>query len=253
MNRLRPTGDGTGVPSRTFREAESAFLAARQRRDSVRAKLRDLGLTAADLTVLVEKRAVSDVLPVRAPIAGTVVRFRTTLGHAVKPEDALIEIHNVSGAVLRVDVPERQWPAVRAGQTARVRLVAEPSFVGGASVVRTGPAVGDASRTIPAWVQLTRRPRTPLLPGMMARVTLVDAEPAPTLSVPVEAVLRDGGSAYVFVRRSDGVFERRRVETGRADDRFVEIVSGWDEEQDRGKEIAVRGVAELQTAWSSVQ
>jgi RND family efflux transporter MFP subunit len=253
VNRLRPSADSTAVPSRTFREAESAYLAARQRRDSLRAKLRELGLTAADLTALVEKRAVSEVLPVRTPIAGTVVGLRTTLGHAVKPEDGLIEIHNLAAAVLRVDVPERQWSAVRAGQAARVRLVAESGFVGDAKVIRTGPAVGDVSRTIPAWVQMTQLPRTPLLPGMMAGVTLIVGEPGPTLSVPVESIQRDGGNAYLFVRGSDGVFERRRVEAGRADDRFVEILSGWDEVQDRGKEIVVRGVAELQTAWSSVQ
>ncbi|MCI0456020.1 MAG: efflux RND transporter periplasmic adaptor subunit [Gemmataceae bacterium] len=49
--------------------------------------------------------------------------------------------------------------------------------------------------------------------------------------------------------REGGPFERRAVETGRADDRYVEITRGLE----AGERVAVRGSAELQTAYASVQ
>jgi multidrug efflux pump subunit AcrA (membrane-fusion protein) len=84
---------------------------------------------------------------------------------------------------------------------------------------------------------------------MLARLTLAVSEPPPTLAVPVDAVLREGGAAYLFVRRPDDSFERRPVETGRDDGRFVEVVRGLAE----GESVAVRGVADLQTAYASLQ
>jgi multidrug efflux pump subunit AcrA (membrane-fusion protein) len=69
------------------------------------------------------------------------------------------------------------------------------------------------------------------------------------LAVPAAAVLREGGAAYLFVRRPDGTFERRPVEAGRGDDRFVEVLRGLAE----GESVAVRAVADLQTAYASLQ
>jgi multidrug efflux pump subunit AcrA (membrane-fusion protein) len=69
------------------------------------------------------------------------------------------------------------------------------------------------------------------------------------LAVPEDAVLREGGAAYLFVRRPDGGFERRAVAIGRSDGVFVEVVGGLAE----GEPVAVHGVAYLQTAFASLQ
>ncbi len=77
----------------------------------------------------------------------------------------------------------------------------------------------------------------------------------PALAVPRSAVVREGLREYVFVRK-DGKFERRLVETGRSDDRYVEI-NAYDESSRRGlrlgEEIAVHGAADLQTAYAALR
>ncbi len=255
VQRLRPLS-GSTVALQTLREMESALAAARQRREALRGKLRSIGLTLADLRDLVEDRKVVESVPVYAPVRGTVVRFRATLGQAVKPEDPLFEMHDLTQTVLRAVAPEGLLPVVRVSQKARVRLAADPAFLGRAAVRRIAPAVGALSRTIPVWADFQERPSTPPLPGMMARLTLVKSESAATLAVPGGAVVRDGVGAYVFVCKGgpfeplkENVFERRPVETGRSDDQFVEIVAGLTE----GEEVAVRGAADLQTAFANVQ
>jgi membrane fusion protein, heavy metal efflux system len=72
---------------------------------------------------------------------------------------------------------------------------------------------------------------------------------ASATTVPRGAVAGEPGAEVVFVRRADGVFERRGVETGRADDRRVEIVRGLT----AGERVATRGVAELVTGFASLR
>jgi RND family efflux transporter MFP subunit len=237
------------LPEAYLREVENAFTAARQQRDSLQSKLAGVGLDAGQVRGLLQRREVVSALPVRAPIAGTVVRFRAALGQSIKAEAPLFEVHNLSGANLRAHVPERQLPRVRVGQRGRVRLTADPDFAGEAVLVRKGQSLGAADRTLPFWGDFQAVTRTPLLPGMLARLTLSLSAPPPTLAVPEDAVLREAGAAYLFVRRPDGSFERRAVETGRGDGLFVEVVRGLAE----GEPVAVHGVADLQTAYASLQ
>jgi RND family efflux transporter MFP subunit len=246
--RLRSGRDA--LPERVVRENEAALIAARQRRDGLQNKLRAVGLASAQLEAVREGRTFFPALPVRAPIDGAVVRFRAVLGQAVKAEDPLFEVHNLSGANLRVYVPARDLPRVRIGQRGRVRLTADPKFLGEAVIVRRGQALAAGQRTLPVWAELKTPLRaSPLLPGMMVRMALVVAEGPPTLAVPREAVFRDGLRAGLFVQKTDGTFERRWVETGRSDDLFVAITAGLAE----GERVAVRGVADLQTAYAAVK
>ena len=62
-------------------------------------------------------------------------------------------------------------------------------------------------------------------------------------------LVRDGLRSFVFVQKADGTFDRRRIELGRADDRFVEIKSGLTS----GEMIATSGVPQIQTAYAAVR
>ena len=137
----------------------------------------------------------------------------------------------------------------RVGQQGRIRFTGDTGFMGEATIVRRGRMVEDRSRTVPFWAELKTPPPAPLLPGMLARVTLILSEPPPTLAVPRNAILEEGTLRYLFVRRADDTFERRLAETGRGDDRFVQITRGLSE----GELVAVAGVAELQTGYAAIQ
>jgi hypothetical protein len=171
----------------------------------------------------------------------------------VKPGDPLFEIHDLSQPLVRGYVADRERAAVRVGQRARVRVAAVPRWVAEGRVIQTGQVIGTGEdtgdRSLSVWVQLTDTPPAPLLDGMLARLTLVVGEGTLAFTVPQGAVLHDGTRDYIFVRRTDGAFERRLVATGRGDDRLVAITKGLQE----GELVAVRGVAELQTAYASLK
>ncbi len=252
VERLRPLAEQAGVLTlnrRQWREAQSAHEGAKLRRDSFRARLEAVGLTARQMENLLEQRQIVAALPVRAPITGQVVHLRAPLGQVVKAEDALVEIHDPTAALVRGFVPERQLAGVRVGQKARVRLTAEAGWIGDGEVVRGSQDFQTSDRALSVWVRLKELPPRPLRHGLLATVTLLAAEAELVPSVPRDAILREGTDTFVFVRKPDETFERRQVETGRSDDLWVEITGGLQLEE----EVAAGAVAELQTGFAALR
>jgi RND family efflux transporter MFP subunit len=246
QQRLRPlTDSGPAVSTRLARELESIVRTTRLRRDALRNKLRGAGLTETQLSALLDRQEFVDTLPVRAPLGGYVVRFTAAPGQVVKADEPLFEIHDLSGAEVRGYVPEDQLTRVRPGQRARVRLTGRNEQVLDGGVVRVEPAPGPVGSGLSIWVRVDGLPDgTPH--GLLADVTVIESESAPVLAAPRDAVVSEGSKHYVFIRKSDDIFERRAVELGRRDDRFIAVTAGLDV----GEMVAVRGAAGLQTGYA---
>lgn len=241
------------VSRRQLWELESSYSAAALGLESSKRKLEGLGLSTDQVASILSKQELLSTLPLRSPIDGTVVHFDKALGQAVKAEEPLFEIHNLSHVWVQAFASESQLPRIRLDsaepQTARVRLTADPNAVATGKVVRSGRAVGDDNRTLAIWIELDHPPATPWQHNMLASVTLATGKSNEVLAVPREAVAREGSRAFVFVERPDGMLERRAVETNRSDDRFVEIVNGLKEQE----MVAVSGAADLQTAYAVIR
>jgi RND family efflux transporter MFP subunit len=239
---------GGTAQRRRLLELEGQVEINRQQRDSLDRKLRALGLSDEQRAGVTAGRLV-EALPIRAPIDGVVVGLDRSLGQAIPAHEPIVEIHDPSRPLVRGYVSERELPRVHLDQPARVRLTADPAFVGEAKVVRSGRVLGGDSRTLAVWAEFAAAPERPLRHGQLARLTLTTARPEPALAVPNAAVVTEGIHSYVFVQKPDGQFERRRVRTGRADDRCVEVVNGLT----AGEPVAVAGAAELQMAFAVVR
>jgi RND family efflux transporter MFP subunit len=247
LKRLRDAG--RSAPPRAVLEAEGRANSLRQQRDGAARKLRAVGLSDEQLRALRERKQLVDSLPVRSVLAGRVVRFDKVLGQALKAEEALFEVHDLSRPLIHGFVPESALARVRVGQKARVRLTADPTFVAEATVVRSARVFGPESRTLSVWAELNRPPGRPLLHNQLARLSLVLGSAPPALAVPRAAVAREGDRAFVFVEGQGGAWERRAVETSREDDRRVQITRGLAE----GEVVAVSGAAALMTAHAAVR
>jgi len=247
VRRIRAAG--AGLAGRQLQEAENLSQAARNRRESLREKLLVVGLSRKQIDTLLQDKKVVQTLPLRAPLAGSVVHFNKVLGQTIKAEDPLFEIHDLSKVWVQGYVSERVLARVRIGQRVRVRLVTDPEFLAAGVVVRSGRVLGTEDRALSVWVELDKDPGRPLPQNLLAGLTLTVRRPQPTLAVPLGAVVHEDLRAYVFVREKDGTFGRRLVETGRADDRFVEIRRGLRPDE----QVAVQGAADLQTAYASLR
>jgi cobalt-zinc-cadmium efflux system membrane fusion protein len=229
-------------------DLESNLQAAKNRRESLRQRLRVVGLTGEQVDHWLATRQPVETVPVRAPFAGVVVGFDTVLGQAVQEHEPIVPIHDQTTPLVRAFVAERDLSRVQVGQAARVRFVADPSMVLAGKVVRTAGVLEGGPQAVSVWIELEATTES-LRHGQMARVAFVTDRLPPVLAVPPTAIVREGTQSYVFVQQPDGTFDRRAVETGRSDDRFVEVTRGLTV----GEPVAVRGAEGLQTAFASVR
>ena len=174
-----------------------------------------------------------------APVGATVGRVYLDPGHQVDVKTAAYLLADLSSVRVRCWVDERDLPRVALGQEAKVRVDAYPNEVFTGSVTTVSPVVDRETRSAPIEVGLLNSSRM-LLPGMMARVDLVIEKKSGVLIVPLDAIGRTRGGAFVFVRNGDHA-QQRPVELGLTDREKVEILSGLNE----GEEIVLAGRAFL--------
>jgi RND family efflux transporter MFP subunit len=246
-------GQNQVVARRRIWELESAHASAVHNRDTARRKLESVGLTRGQVDAILSDQQLLKTLPIRAPIAGAIVHFDKAIGQALKTDETLFEIHDLSRVWIQAYLSERQWSRDRLDPastlSARVRLTAHPTGMATGKVVRSGRVFGDETRALSVWIELDGPTATVWQHDMLASVTLSNGPAATVLAIPKEAIAWDGMRAYAFVQRADGVLERRAVETGRMDDRYTEIISGLKATE----MIAVTATADLQTAYATLR
>jgi Cu(I)/Ag(I) efflux system membrane fusion protein len=203
-------------------EAPDGLAAAARRR------LELLGVAAPEIDALVARGKVGDAVPIRSPVAGTVIARNVVAGAAVSPGAPLFEIADLSRVWALVDVFERDASRLRVGQKATLELAAYPGERFAGRVQFLSPTVNPQTRTLRVRLEFANRAGPgglKLRPGMYGDVSL-ELPSRAGLVVPSEALVDTGERQYVFLARAGGRFEPRLVRVGaRAGDR-VEIADG---------------------------
>ncbi len=221
-----------GVSSeRDLLEARARHERAHAARRAAEAALRGMGLADSDLAALTGEGADLRGLPVRAPLAGTVVAREAVAGEMVEAGRALFAVADLDRLWAVLSVPEASAGRLRPGQ----EVVLQPSGFDGPPVTGRltwiAGEVDPRTRMVEARAEVANPDRT-LRSGMFveARVAVGAAETA--LTVPRGAVHRFGGRPFVFVRHEPGLFEVRRVEARPADGDRVAVTAGLDPAED---------------------
>ncbi len=127
-------------------------------------------------------------------------------------------------------VHESQIDKIAAGMKARIRVDAFSDTELNGTVLDVAPLPDPTSffssdiKVYTTHVKIDD-PLPGLRPGMTAEVTILVDRKENVLSVPVQAILEYGGKDHVAVKTPNG-FDRREVELGVTNDRFVEVVKG---------------------------
>lgn len=249
LNRWESLRDAKSISQRQRWETESLFQSTQNLRDNRKRTLETIGLTPQQIAGLITDRKILHYLPVRTTIDGFVVHFQGVLGQFFSAGETIMVIHDPNQARIRGFVSEGELTQLKIGQAARIRLIADPDFVANATVVRSDQGLDSVNGTLSIWLEFTDRPTMILQHNMLARIQLISGQGVPTLAASFESVVKEADSEYVFVKTADGRFERRLIETGRSDDRYVEIKSGLA----AGETIATWGVPELQSAYAALR
>lgn len=177
---------------------------------------------------------------ITSPINGTVTERGIQPGEVVTPGvqatfegKALLTVSDLSTLLVKVDLNQIDVAKVKLGQKVTVTLDALPGKTYEATITKIAPAsITPKDKQVDVFpVEATLTTADPLIkPGMTADVRIhIETRPH-VLSLPIEAVVKDGGKHYVtkVLPAADGKQKTDKVEVkvGARNDRALEIVSG---------------------------
>jgi cobalt-zinc-cadmium efflux system membrane fusion protein len=223
------------------REREVAAAQAVSQRAKMRAALahlRAIGLDAREVRALETEGAEGTLIPLRAPIDGTVIRRSVTLGQSVERSMDAFTVADLRSLWVMLDIYEKDLARVHPGQKVNLRTDAAPGELFQARVAYVDPVIDERTRTAHVRVEVPNPDGKFRLHQLVTARIIGDGTHAgpPVLAVPNTAVQRVEGTPIVFVRKSDG-FERRAVEPGMTGGNLVEVRAGLKE----GEEVAMAG------------
>jgi HlyD family secretion protein len=149
-------------------------------------------------------------------------------GSVVRQRQELLTLPDLSNMQVRTQIHEAVLDQVRTGQNVSIRIDAFPNRVyqGVVSEVAVVPSRNSSTnaKTYDCVVQIPEEVQQ-LKPGMTAVSEIQIDRLEDVVSVPVQAILQEEEEMCCFVE-SNGRIERRVVELGRNNDKFVHLVSG---------------------------
>ena len=195
-------------------------------RDNVRQNvdnLRNLGMTDTQIEEIGRTRQMTQNVTIRAPAAGFVIYRNISPGQKHMKGAEMFRIADLRRVWVLADLFENDARYLQPGRTVKITLPQQNrEFAARVSAVL--PQFDAATRTLKVRLEADN-PDFTLRPDMFVDVELPISYP-PTLTVPADAVLDSGLHKTVFIDSGGGLFDPRRVETGRRFGDRVEIVKG---------------------------
>jgi cobalt-zinc-cadmium efflux system membrane fusion protein len=234
MDRIKVLVEKKIAARKDILQAETDYKTAQTELHTDEERLSLYGVPSADLAGEGRKKP---LLPVRAPIAGTITEKHAIVGELADPSKSLYTVADLSSVWVVVDINEKDLAKVHRGQTATVMVGAFPDLRLKGRITYIADLVNEATRTVKARIEVAN-PGRKLKPEMFASVELVLAADAPpVLAVPEDALQDLDRKKVVFVAENDAEFAARPVQSGRTAGGMIEIVSGLQE----GERYAVKG------------
>ena len=192
---------------------------------NARRHLQILGLSSSAIDQLASKSNIgSPLFPLAAPISGTVIERNGTIGATVGSDANVFKIIDLSSVWIDANIFEKDLERVRNGQLVNVTVPAFPGTTFTGRVILISSIVDADTRTVKVRTEVSN-PDGRLKPDMFADVEIVTAAHRTAISVPLSAVLDDGGKSVVFVADGNS-YTKKEVALGLKSDDRVEIVQG---------------------------
>lgn len=208
-----------------LREAASAIGNASESSqiEYYRRNLYNFGMSPYQVEEMERTRKIPDFIEIRSPIRGFVLNRNVSPGLRFDRGTEFFRIADLSTVWILADLFENEASYFRPGQQVKIELPYQKKILY-ARVSSVLPQFDSTTRTLK--LRLTAaNPGYIMRPDMFVNVELT-VNGSPAIIVPVDAVLDSGLKKTIFIDRGNGVFEPRRVETGRFLGERVEIVNG---------------------------
>ena len=213
LNRMTPLYEAGDIAAQTYQQTANTAKAAQSQVDAAEAQV-----DSAQLNYDTQR----EYATVTAPADGIVQNQSMTAHAMVSQSSQLCVITGTGAKTVKFSVTEEVLQNLRLGQTVTVEKNGS-SYEG--IITKLSQLANAQTGLFPVEAALTGADA--LADGTSAKLSLVTAQSANALLVPVDTVYYSGGNPYVYTYQ-DGIARRTYIETGISDDESYEVTSGLD-------------------------
>lgn len=192
---------------------------------SAKQKLLLYGQSDSQLKQLSKSQKKDPFVVFYAPESGMVAELSVTQGQYVAEGSPVLRLEGYGQLWVEADVYPNEAAKIKIGQKVKV-------IVTGWEDQPQEMTISFITPSLQSGTQLTQvrgsiaNPGHQWQPGLQVNVFLPSANSGSVLSLPVDAVIRDGKGMHVWVKTAKDTFEPRLVKTGTENDSQVEISEG---------------------------
>jgi membrane fusion protein, heavy metal efflux system len=191
---------------------------------TARQKLFALGLVNEDIENLSQQDEQNfSKYELRSPLGGIIIQKHLTTGEAVKSDDAVFLLADLSEVWLNIAIPAMDINSVKLGQSVTVRS-SNTGLKAGGKLTYLDSIIDGTSRTITGRVVIPN-PKLKWRPGTFVTLELTLGERNVPLAVPTRAIQTIRDWSVVFVKYGN-LFEARPLELGKSDGKWTEVLQG---------------------------
>jgi membrane fusion protein, copper/silver efflux system len=189
-------------------------------------RLRNLGVPESHIRKVQETKTNIRSVDWLSPVTGDVIDKRIIKGQRVGAGEELYRIADHSQLWVIADVSESDLATIKVGTRAVVTVRAYPTQLVEGEVTFIYPHLRAETRTARVRIGVPN-PNGQLKVDMYADVIFQTGfDKAPTIAVPMSAIIDSGAHQVVLVVKGEGRFEPRPVKLGSRGDGYVEILEG---------------------------
>lgn len=190
----------------------------------------------AQINQLLQSQKVNPYVTYPATVSGVVSELSVSEGQYVAEGGAVMRLEGYNQLWVEADVYPAEASAIHIGQSVKVIIAGWENDPQTMTVQFINPALQSGSQLMQIRGAIPN-PGNRWQPGLQANILLPVKSKGNVLSLPVDAVIRDGKGTHVWIEKARGKFEPRMVETGMENFDAVEITKGLKE----GDKVVITG------------
>lgn len=217
-----------------------AALSARQKdlTEATKRKLSIMGVPSDQIDRAIRTGKVIAEVPIYSPATGIVFSRDATNGESIDTTKKLLSIVNLSPIWVSLNVNQEQLGQIRLGQQVLIKPTAGPAITGKISSI--APTVDAFERTVHVRV-IADNASGVLRPQMFVTASIFTGKhSSPSITVPSQAVIEDGGRYWVYVKYGDDM-QPVAVQRGQQVGDTTQILDGLYE----GDQVVVNGARQI--------
>ena len=240
LSRVKQLVNETISSTSELERATAEFDRASASSRAAYSKLKAIGVSDAEIKSFTEAENIDPVLKIYSPIDGVIEKNFVELGQSVNALENLSRVLDTRDVLIRAYLSPDDARLINVGDSVAVFKREKQEKLLNVTITSINPGLDENSRSVIANIIAPTHEGWPK-PGENVRLDIVTSSKKEIIAIPVQTLTYDGNDPVVFVKKGNGIFEKRFIQVSEIRDQFVFVNSGLNKDE----EVATTNVFSL--------